>query len=157
MRKHKKTIISVLVVFSILMLILLLRSCQQRMPSIEEPTSTTNSLDFIPASDREADTITIPAVSGIYLKAGQLHQTVDFIHNPEKNKCYFQIQLLLSDNTLIWESDYIKPSESIKEIELLQTLERGIYKNCKLIFHCYSLDEKKPLNGGQITLEINSK
>lgn len=89
------------------------------------------------------------------LKSGQLNQTVDF-YNPAENNCYFQISLFLSDDTLIWKSDYIAPSEHITDITLHQELLKGLYPNCRLLYECYTLDAKSPLNSGEMILEINS-
>ena len=51
----------------------------------------------------------------------------------------------------------IAPTEHIKEITLLQELERGIYRNCRLVYNCYSLDNKTQLNGSNVVLEINAQ
>lgn len=156
MRKHKRIIILFIVIVLVVGIILLFRSCYQGKQPTEKTNSTDSSLDFTPASEGNNDKITIPAITGIDLKAGQLHQNVNF-SNPSENNCYFQIQLYLSDNTLIWKSELIKPSENITEIELLQPLDKGTYGNCQLLYCCFSLDNKKPLNSGKIILEINSK
>lgn len=102
-----------------------------------------------------SQSIIIPGVNGINLKSNQLEQKVDF-YNPDKNNCYFRITLYLSDDTLIWQSNLIEPSKHITEIKLNQALQRGLYRNCRLVYDCYTLDEKSPLNGGQVKLEINS-
>lgn len=111
-------------------------------------------LDFTPAAENKS--IQIPAVTGIYMRAGELKQTVDF-YNPKENNCYFVISLYLSDDTLIYKSDMIAPAEQIKEITLLQELKRGIYRNCRLVYNCYSLDNKTQLNGSNVVLEINAQ
>lgn len=89
------------------------------------------------------------------MKSGQLEQKVDF-YNPDENNCLFLISLYLSDDTLIWQSDLIRPSEHITQITLKQKLQRGLYRNCRLVYDCYTLDEKNILNGGQVKIEINS-
>ena len=95
-------------------------------------------------------------MNGIYLKANQTKQTVDFF-NPAENQCYFIISLYLSDGTLIYKSDYIEPGEKITDIELLQTLKKGVYKNCTLNYDCFTLTNKSRLNGSTVKLEINSQ
>lgn len=136
-------------------IVLLLRSCHYNNSLQTDVTSTTESkeLDFIPYGNNE--TITIPGIDGLSLKAGQLQQQVDF-YNPSRNKCYFKMSLYLSDDTKVWQSDYLAPSESISEIMLNQRLERGLYKNCRLVYECFSLTDKSPLNSGTVKLEINS-
>lgn len=132
-----------------------LRSCQcSKPPPNEKETTETNVLDFTPRNE-SSDSIIIPGISGMNLKSNQLEQTVDF-YNPEENNCFFQISFYLSDNTLIWQSNLIKPSEHITEITLNQKLEKGLYRNCRLVYNCYTLDDKMALNSGQVKLEINS-
>lgn len=141
----------------IIVFLLLLRYCQSTTtkPEADVPTtSESKSLDFTPYGET-SDTITIPGIDGLNLKSGQLKQKVDFF-NPSENKCYFQISLYLSDGTLIWKSDYIAPSERISEINLYKELQRGLYKNCRLVYNCFSLKDKSQLNGGEVKLEINS-
>lgn len=156
--KKKKQIlvisIAVLIVVFILLL-MFLRSCQcSKPPPNEKETTETNVLDFTP-NNESSDSIIIPGINGMNLKSNQLEQKVDF-YNPDENNCYFQISLYLSDNTLIWQSDLIKPSEHITQITLKQKLQRGLYRNCRLVYDCYTLDDKTTLNGGQVKLEINS-
>ena len=140
----------------VIIVVLVLRSCDCNNNSTLDITSSTEStgLDFTPHNEGN-DKITIPGVNGLNLKAGQLQQQVDF-YNPEKNKCYFKISLYLSDDTLIWQSDFLAPSDQISEISLNQELNRGIYKNCRLLYECFSLENKSPLNSGNVKLEINS-
>lgn len=140
----------------VIIVVLVLRSCDCNNNSTLDITSSTesNRLDFTPY-DKDKDKITIPGVDGLNLKAGQLQQQVNF-YNPEKNKCYFKISLYLSDDTLIWQSDFLAPSDKISEISLNQELNRGIYKNCRLLYECFSLENKSPLNSGNVKLEINS-
>lgn len=157
MEKKKKYIIAFILLFVVvIMLVWLFYSCQSHKTNLTADTTTTESksLDFTPYNNTE-DTITIPGIDGFNLKAGQLQQQVDF-YNPQKNKCYFKISLYLSDGTMIWQSDYIAPSEKISEINLNKKLHKGLYKNCQLVYECFSLNNKSPLNGGSVKLEINS-
>ena len=67
---------------AVVLIILLLRSCGTGTEVV--PTDTTpqkNTLDFTPAGERQENTITIPGMTGITMKSGQLQQTVDF-YNP---------------------------------------------------------------------------
>ena len=153
MEKNKKYIIAFIL---LVILVWLFYSCQSHKtnPIADTTTTESKSLDFTPYNNTE-DTITIPGIDGLNLKAGQLQQQVDFC-NPSQNKCYFQISLFLSDGTLIWKSDYIAPSAEISEITLDKELQRGLYKNCRLVYDCYSLNDKSQLNSGEVKLEINS-
>lgn len=156
LEKKKKYIIALILLFVVvIMLVWLFYSCQSHKtnPTADTTTTESKSLDFTPYNN--TDTITIPGIDGLNLKAGQLQQQVDFC-NPSQNKCYFQISLFLSDGTLMWKSDYIAPSEEISEITLFKELQRGLYKNCRLVYDCYSLNDKSQLNSGEVKLEINS-
>ncbi len=159
--KRKWYIIGALMIIALVIaIILLLRSCNGGIPpdtpsEITQSTTSDKELDFTPAGDNDRR-IQIPAVTGLYMRAEQLQQMVDF-YNPKENNCYFVISLYLSDDTLIYKSDMIAPGEHITDITLLQELQRGIYRNCRMVYNCYSLDSKKQLNGSDVILEINSK
>lgn len=149
-----------LLIIVMLVLLLLLKYCNNKsntLPSgdTSQSTSTTKPLDFIPAVDVPLNSITIPAVTGLNMKSGQLRQKVDF-YNPKENQCYFVISIYLSDDTLIYKSDYLAPEGTITEITLLQTLQKGTYKNCRIVYNCYALDSKSTLNSGNVKIEINS-
>lgn len=151
-----KRIITVIAfsVLLILLIFLLLRSCSDGQSSTTPKQSEQKTLDFTPY-DYTGDRITIPAVTGINFKANQLTQSVD-LSNPAQNACYFRLSLYLSDDTLIWQSDLIAPSETITEITLMQKLDSGLYRNCKLVYDCFDLDDQTPLNSANVQLEINS-
>lgn len=156
--EHKlgKRIAGIVLLMAVMGIVLLLRSCRAGVGTV--PTDTTppkNTLDFTPAGEQQDNTITIPGMTGIAMKSGQLQQTVDF-HNPEQNACYFVLSLYLSDDTLIYQSDFLAPGEYISEIVLNQALQRGVYGKCRLVYECFTLDNKCALNTGEVILEINS-
>lgn len=155
--KHRRLFVAAAFIIAAIMILMLLYGCPFEKLSIHENNNTTTStdeLDFTPAGENN-HTIQLPIVSGLNMRAGQLKQTVDF-YNPNKN-CHFIISLYLSDGTLIYKSDMIAPAERITEITLLQTLQRGIYGKCKIVFDCLALDKKTALNGGSANIEINSR
>lgn len=157
LEKRKKYIIALILLFVVVIILVWLfyfSQSHKTNPVADTTTTESKSLDFTPYNNT-ADTITIPGIDGLNLKAGQLNQQVDFC-NPSQNKCYFQISLFLSDGTLMWKSDYIAPSAEISEITLYKELQRGLYKNCRLVYDCYSLNDKSQLNSGEVKLEINS-
>lgn len=155
--RQKKAILLVVLIVLVAVIIVFVRSCGNE-PALYVPQTETqnNELDFTPSGDGNKNAITIPGMTGLTMKAGLLEQTVDF-YNPEQNECFFKISLYLSDNTLIYQSDYIAPSEHITDIALMQVLERGIYGKCRLVYDCFALDNKAALNSGEVILEINSK
>lgn len=153
MKKMYAIITILLLVIVIIILIFLLRSCNNSIPP---NTESPPPLDFQEYTEYKDKSINIPAVTGLNFKSGQLNQKVDF-YNPETNQCYFVISLYLSDNTLIYKSGYLEPSKHINEINLTQELQRGLYRNCRLLYQCYTLDTKSQLNTGEVKLEINSR
>lgn len=157
--KEKKLILSIFLVAVLILILMFSYNFYQNNIQTEqkftEESEEQKNLDFEAAKEQEK--ITIPAVTGLIMAAGQTHQIVDF-YNPDTNNCYFCLSLYLSDDTLLYQSDYLRPSEQIKEIEILQILQQGTYKNCRLSFDCFTLDEtKKPLNSGTVTLEITAR
>ena len=154
--KRIKRIVLVVLLAVVVVVILLLRSCGDSpvIPSTDT-APTKGTLNFTPAGEQQNNTIKIPGMTGIVMQAGQLEQTVDF-HNPKENACYFVLSLYLSDDTLIYQSDYLAPGERITEIVLNQTLQRGVYGKCRLVYQCFTLDSKNALNTGEVVLEINS-
>ena len=156
--EHKlgKRIAGIVLLMAVVVIVLLLRSCGAGVETV--PTDTTppkNILDFTPAGERQDNTITIPGMTGITMKSGQLQPTVDF-YNPKQNACYFVLSLYLSDDTLIYQSDFLAPGEQITEIMLNQALLRGVYGKCRLVYECFTLDNLCQLNTGEVVLEINS-
>lgn len=153
--KYKKIIAIITVaVVVIIALFLVLRACNYNTGYNESTDeSTSKPLDFTPIG--ESNRITIPAVTGLTLTASSVHQTIN-LHNPSENTCFFIISVYLSDDTLIYQSDYLAPSERLTEIELKQELMRGIYRNCRMVYSCYSLADKSPLNSGETIIEITA-
>ena len=156
--EHKlgKRIAVIVLLAVVVVVILLLRICGDSpvIPSTDtDPTKGT--LNFTPAGEQQNNTIKIPGMTGIVMQSGQLEQTVDF-HNPKENTCYFVLSLYLSDDTGIVTGGFGEGRERITEIVLNQTLQRGIYGKCRLVYECYTLDNKYALNTGEVVLEINS-
>ncbi len=155
-KKRMMIIIAVCVIIVLLLAIILcLRQCDSN--EVKPPTTPTESdktLDFIPAGDEES--IRMPGYGGLIFNAGTLQQNSD-LHNPAVNKCLFVFSLYLSDGTLIFKSDYVKPGDVLNEITLNQTLEKGLYRNCKLVIDCFVDNETKTqLNGSIQTIEIKT-
>ncbi len=152
------SIIVVVIVAAILTLVIINNQSGDSTSNNNNDTPQTETgdkpLDFIPAGEERQ--ITIPGYTGIYLQHGTKSQTVD-LYNPESNNCYFVISIYLSNDTRIFQSDYIRPGEHITDIEITQELQKGIYKNCRLVYECFSLDTKTQLNGSSQNIEINSK
>ena len=106
-----------------------------------------------PAEDGPAQ-IAIPGYEALTLQAGARKQSLR-LPNPEENDCYFQISLYLADDTLLWQSDLIKPGKTSAPITLSRILEPGAYPGATLRYACFRLDrEKTPLNGAETKLTL---
>lgn len=106
-----------------------------------------------PAEDGLAQ-IAIPGYEGLTLQAGAKKQSLR-LPNPAENHCYFQISLYLADDTLLWQSDLIKPGKTSAPITLSRILEPGAYPGAILRYACFRLDrEKTPLNGAETKLTL---
>lgn len=106
-----------------------------------------------PAEDGPAQ-IAIPGYEALTLQAGAKKQSIR-LPNPEENDCYFQISLYLADDTLLWQSDLIKPGKTSAPITLSRPLEPGTYPGATLRYACFRLDrEKTPLNGAETKLTL---
>ena len=149
-KSNKLKLIAFIVAFVVLLFLCSLMTYNDKVSKSNEKIAT---LDFIP-NTAETRTITIPATSGLNFKAGQTLQCVD-LYNPKENNCYFKISIYLSDNTLLWQSNYLKPSEEINEINISQALQKGTYKNCLMIYDCFAITDENRLNSGEVKIEIN--
>lgn len=105
--------------------------------------------------EKNTDTIDIPGFDAMNLKAGSTGQSVN-LFNPEQNNCYFKMSILLSDGTVLWESDLVEPGRAIYEMTMNQVLEAGEYQDAVLKYECFAMDpEQSPLNGSEVKLTLN--
>ncbi len=157
-KKQNRSKLFLLLVLAIILLLILIaafKSCSVHTEATTETTTSNSELDFQPAYHKDK-TISIPSVSGIVFKAHSINQKFEF-ENPAANNCYIVLEIVLSDNTVIFESDKIYPDESITDIQLNQELKEGLYRNCKIKYNCFSVDDNKRLNSAESLIEINSK
>lgn len=107
-----------------------------------------------PAEEDGPAQIAIPGYEGLTLQAGAKKQSLR-LPNPAENHCYFQISLYLADDTLLWQSDLIKPGKTSAPITLSRPLDPGAYPGATLRYACFRLDrEKTPLNGAETKLTL---
>lgn len=97
--------------------------------------------------------ISVPGYEKFRLKAGSRKQKV-YLTNPKENTCYFVMSLVLEDGTVIWKSDYLEPGTAFDRIMLDEPLKAGNYENVTLKYDCYSLIDKKELNGSAIKINL---
>lgn len=105
---------------------------------------------------RENPDISVPGYEKLELVAGKKKQNV-YLNNPNENTCYFVMSLILEDGTIIWKSDYLEPGMAFDRIELNQPLEKGNYENVTLKYNCYSIVDKRELNGSAVTVTLEVK
>lgn len=125
-----------------------------------EKEKTNTSANVVPwdvdieeeVSAGEEEQILIPGYVSMLMKANTKEQTVS-MGNPADNNCYFVIVLKLSDGTILYESEYLKPGEGLKEITINQELDPGEYV-AVIEYQCYTLDNKDPLNGGSSEFQL---
>lgn len=107
------------------------------------------------ATTEQTGNIAIPCFEEIRLQAEQTAQSAYF-YNPSGNNCYFTVSLFL-DDTELYTSDMIAPSEEITEIELLQPLSAGVYYEGIIRYSCYDLDTMEKLNGADVVTRLEVK
>lgn len=102
------------------------------------------------------DSISIPGMDSITVQSGTKNVSVD-LYNPESNKCYFEISILLSGNTEIYKSKLLKPGQHLYKIELSKALEKGSY-DATLHYNTYTTDgDYTPLNGANVPIKLIAK
>lgn len=144
--RRRWPLILLLAVLALLAALLFLRGRTAPEPPAPEPPAPTE--EDTPAQ------IAIPGYEGLTLQAGAKKQSLR-LPNPAENHCYFQISLYLADDTLLWQSDIIKPGKTSAPITLSRPLDPGTYPGATLRYACFRLDrEKTPLNGAETKLTL---
>lgn len=113
------------------------------------PESTTIPLQTSAPNSERA--ITIPGFERVQLAATPASQSVPF-YNPESNKCYFVISLLLPGGEEIYRSALIAPGETQDTAALSYIPKAGIYENTVLRYSCYSLEGYEVMNGADVDI-----
>lgn len=158
-RKKKKTWIIILI---ILVAAVIAAAGIVYYRNQKKETNTNVSAEVVPwdtdieggeSTPKADDEIIIPGYTRMKMKANQKEQTVS-MGNPADNTCYFVIVLKLTDGTVLFESDYLKPGEGVRQITMNQELEAGTYQ-AEIEYQCYSLEDKSPLNSGSAEFELN--
>ena len=101
--------------------------------------------------------ILIPGYDTIHFSADKTVQEVRF-RNPIENSCSFMMSLTLADGTPVWIADeLLYPGEMFMRIDLEKTLRRGTYRNAKMKYECFSLEDNARMNGAEIKLTIEAE
>lgn len=99
------------------------------------------------------DSISIPGKESMKIQANAKSTAVDF-YNPENNKCYFEISILLEDGTELYKSKLVKPGQNIYKINLNKELAKGTY-NATIHYSTYTMDGNyTPLNGANVPVKL---
>ena len=156
MSKHnrKKTIILSAIIFAIAFIICYTlignnKYCQRASPNIPD-VSIKGDIGYLPTNSNE---VVLQATTGLIFKAHTTKQEVN-IENPEQNSYNLVISIYLGDGTLISESDYIKPGNTLSQIELSQSLEAGVYKNSVMVYRFYSSNSSGIVSQCELPIEI---
>ena len=104
------------------------------------------------ARDKNEKYIAIPCFTDLSFRANQTAQKVN-IYNPKENECIMNLSIVLSDETVIWESDNTLPGYGFHDIELTKPLSSGVYE-ARLITRCFTMDKKSELNGSSFKFKI---
>ena len=105
------------------------------------------------SEELDFDSISIPGKESMTIQANTKSVSVD-LYNPEDNKCYFEISLLLEDGTEIYKSKLLKPGQHLYKIELDKALKKGTY-NATIHYSTYTIDGNyTPLNGANVPIKL---
>jgi hypothetical protein len=102
------------------------------------------------------ESISIPGFESMAIPAGKTTVPATF-YNPEENKCYFEISIVLSDTKEeIYKSKLIEPGNRLYQITLNRALARGDY-DAVIHYNAYTLTDQQDLNGANVpfTLVVN--
>lgn len=150
-----KTIIVAIIVFTLIIVVCVLFPLFQNNNTGNDVSSGIrwDGNSITATRDKPEKYITIPCFTDINFVSNQTSQKVN-IYNPEENECIMNFSIVLSDGTVIWESDNTHPGYGFHDIELAQPLLPGVYE-ARLITRCFTLDKKSELNGSSFKFKIN--
>lgn len=97
--------------------------------------------------------IAIPCFDSLVFTANETEQSVNF-NNPKENSCLFKMSLYVED-TLLWQSGYVKPGDGYYTISLDSPLEAGEYPSYLLV-NCFLADGTE-LNSAKVEFNLVSQ
>lgn len=153
-KTHKITLLFVLIV----LVAALLWACLCIQESISNTPPISNGIKWNGSNitvnhDKNEKYIAIPCFTDLTFRANQTAQKVN-IYNPEENECIMDFSIVLSDGTVIWESDNTFPGYGFHDIELTKPLSSGTYE-ARFTTRCFTIDKKSELNGNSFKFKIN--
>lgn len=159
MKCKKILLLTVTCILFVTALFLVLRSCSK------EQNNTPLSEDINAVDILSSDTVIVSddyiAILGFErLIAYSERSNIDCnIYNPERNNCYFKVNVTVEGIGDIFSSGLIAPGKAIYRIELSEPLSEGEYSST-ITYYCYTFDEgKTPLNGAttHFVLEVKNE
>ena len=100
------------------------------------------------------DMVALPQFAFVSLEADVREQSLTF-ENPSRNTVQFRVSIILNDDELLWQSEFIKPGELSQPVILTRTLSTGVYEKAVLKYECFTNDsEKKQLNGAESPIKL---
>lgn len=129
-----------LLVFSLILCVILLGAVIYLLRTREvAPTAeTTKEWDTGIAEDAKGkadDGILIPGYDTVVMDAGVTAMPMS-IGNPKENDCLIKISILLEDETVLYQSEFIAPGQGMTEVPLSQSLDAGTYDTIAR-FECF--------------------
>lgn len=101
-----------------------------------------------------SESIAIPGFEKMKIPAGQTTVPA-YLYNPENNKCYFEIALLLADSKEeIYKSKLVRPGQKLYEIELNRAMEKGDY-DAVVHYSTYALADYADMNGANVPFTLS--
>ena len=110
---------------------------------------------FAEANPGSGENIAIPGYEKLSFAAGQTEQAVN-LKNPAENACAFVLTLTLEDGETLWTGKALSPGEAFTRIMLSRAVDAGEYP-ATLRYDCFTIEDKRPLNGAEIQLTIEVK
>lgn len=108
------------------------------------------------SQELDFDSISIPGKESMTVQADAKNISVD-LYNPEDNKCYFEISILLDDGTEVYKSKLLKPGQHLYKIELSRAFDKGIH-NITIHYNTYTTDGNyTPLNGANVPVKLTAQ
>ena len=111
-----------------------------------------NAVGIVEGKKATTEYATIPGFESMIFAADTTEQEVYFA-NPEGNTVNLQLTLSLLDGTELYKSDLIEPGKVVKNIAISKALSPGTYEDAKLLYDCYTPDNKK-CNSANVTFKL---
>ena len=133
------------------LIVVCLNKCSNDKPAVSSGIKWDGN-NITASRDSDKKYIAIPCFTDLSFRANQTTQKVN-IYNPEENECIMDFSMVLSDGTVVWETDNTYPGYGFHDIVLTKPLPSGIYE-AQLITRCFTMDKKSELNGSSFKFKI---